>query len=396
MNLFPNNSGQDGKGYNKPSSFGPKFLMMVVFTIVIGGMMLNFFQQGQQRPIKDGQVEDESFLDGTPFDVRNPFGEEFAEAEDPDDPLTAGQEEVKARTLEPFVEKPEMLAGAAGRDRTGNVEKFGRIQEEGVVYLAHQLRSGQAAGKISEEPVLNTAKGDKVFSELIKNPDLYRGKPVELRANIVRAEKGRSPLQVAALPSGANPLDVNRLYRSYVYDQNQKFHLVYTLEDQSEELGHMADVVLRGYFCRLYTGEVDLRRNSGELDKGTIPLLVASSYKKMVSASPSASEKMTILNIAIALVLGIGCIVGIVILVVNRRSDLTYEVRRRASREKRNLDFLSSGERNGKSPKGALARGGGAAVEEADDAATEDDAPAEGADDAEASLGDKVAGDEDD
>ena len=47
MNLFPNNSGQDGKGYNKPSSFGPKFLMMVVFTIVIGGMMLNFFQQGQ-------------------------------------------------------------------------------------------------------------------------------------------------------------------------------------------------------------------------------------------------------------------------------------------------------------------------------------------------------------
>ena len=184
---------------------------------------------------------------------------------------------------------------------------------------------------------------------------------------------------MAALPSGANPLDVNRLYRSYVYDQHQKFHLVYTLEDQSEELGHMADVVLRGYFCRLYTGEVDLRRNSGELDKGTIPLLVASSYKKMVSASPSASEKMTILNIAITLVLGIGCIVGIVILVVNRRSDLTYEVRRRASREK-----------------GALARGGGAAVEEADDAETEDDAPAEGADDAEASLGDKVAGDEDD
>lgn len=379
MNLFPNNSGQDG---NKPGSFGPKFLMMVVFTIVIGGMMLNFFQQGQQRPIKDGQgksADDESFLDGTPFDVRNPFGGEFAVTEDPDDPLTAGTEEVKARKLEPFVEKPELLAGAAGRDRTGNVEKFGRIQEEGVVYLAHQLRSGRVAGKLSGEPVLNTAKGDKVFNELVKNPDLYRGKPVELRANIVRAEKGRSPLQVAALPSGANPLDVNRLYRSYVYDQNQKFHLVYTLEDQSEELGHMADVVLRGYFCRLYTGEVDLRRSSGKLDKGTIPLLVASSYKKMVSASPSASERMSILPIAIALVLGIGCIAGIVILVVNRRSDLTYEARRRASREK-----------------GALARGGGAAVEEVDDATTEDDAPAEGADDAEASLGDKVAGDEDD
>ena len=363
MNLFPNNSGQDGKGYNKPSSFGPKFLMMVVFTIVIGGMMLNFFQQGQQKPIKDGQgqsAEDESFLDGTPFDVRNPFGGEFAAAEDPDDPLTAGKEEVKARKLEPFVEKPEMLAGAAGRDRTGNVEKFGRIQEEGVVYLAHQLRAGHAAGKLPGEPVLNTAKGDKVFSELIKNPDLYRGKPVELRANVVRAEKGRSPLQVAALPSGANPLDVNRLYRSYVYDQNQKFHLVYTLEDQSEELGHMADVVLRGYFCRLYTGEVDLRRNSGKLDKGTIPLLVASSYKKMVSASPSASERISILPILIALVLGICCIAGIVILVMNRRSDSTYEARRRASREK-----------------GVLAKRGEAAGDEA-------------------SLEDKAAGNEDD
>jgi len=363
MNLFPNNSGQDGKGYNKPSSFGPKFLMMVVFTIVIGGMMLNFFQQGQQRPIKDGQGElagDESFLDGTPFDVRNPFGGEFAATEDPDDPLTAGKEEVKARKLEPFVEKPELLAGAAGRDRTGNVEKFGRIQEEGVVYLAHQLRASHVAGKLPGEPVLNTAKGDKVFSELIKNPDLYRGKPVELRANVVRAEKGRSPLQVAALPSGSNPLDVNRLYRSYVYDQNQKFHLVYTLEDQSEELGHMADVVLRGYFCRLYTGEVDLRRNSGKLDKGTIPLLVASSYKKMVSASPSASERMSILPIAITLVFGICCIAGIVILVVNRRSDSTYEARRRASREK-----------------GVLAREGEAAGEEA-------------------SFEDKAAGNEDD
>ena len=377
MNLFPNNSGQDSKGHNKPSSFGPKFLMMVVFTIVIGGMMLNFFQQGQQRPIKDGQgklAEDESFLDGTPFDVRNPFGGEFATAEDPDDPLTAGKEEVKARKLEPFVEKPEMLVGAAGRDRTGNVQKFGRIQEEGVVYLAHQLRSGHAAGKLPGEPVLNTAKGDKVFSELIKNPDLYRGKPVELRANVVRVEKGRSPLQVAALPSGANPLDVNRLYRSYIYDQNQKFHLVYTLEDQSEELGHMADVVLRGYFCRLYTGEVDLRRSSGKLDKGTIPLLVASSYKKMVSASPSASERMSILPIAIALVLGIGCIAGIVILVVNRRSDSTYEARRRASREK-----------------GMLARGGEAAAEAPADEA--DDAEGEGD---EASPEDKVTGDEDD
>ncbi|MCH2580135.1 MAG: hypothetical protein MK133_02940, partial [Planctomycetes bacterium] len=117
MNLFPKNPGQNDPGQNKPSILGPKFLMMIVFTIVIGGLMLNFFQQGRPKSIKDGEAAtDESFLDGTPFDVfdvKNPFGGEFAIDEDPDDPLTSGKGEVKARKLEPFVEKPEVLAGAA-------------------------------------------------------------------------------------------------------------------------------------------------------------------------------------------------------------------------------------------------------------------------------------------
>ena len=80
----------------------------------------------------------------------------------------------------------------------------------------------------------------------------------------------------------------------------------------------------------------------------------------MVSASRSASERMSILPIAITLIFGICCIAAIVILVVNRRSDSTYEARRRASREK-----------------GVLAREGKAAGEEA-------------------SLEDKAAGNEDD
>ena len=335
MNLFPKNPGQNDPGQNKPSILGPKFLMMIVFTIVIAGMMLNFFQQGRPKSIEDGEsATDESFLDGTPFDVfdvKNPFGGEFAIDEDPDDPLISGKGEVKARKLEPFVEKPEVLAGAAGRDRKGGVETFGRIQEEGVVYLAHKLRSEQAAGKAPGEPVLNTAKDPGVVKKLLEDPDRYRGKLIELRANIVREEKGRSPLQVAALPSGANPLDVNRLYRSYAYDQNEKFHLIYTIEDQSEDLEHMADVVLRGYFCRLYTGEVDLGRK--ELDKGTIPLLVATSYKKMSSASATPAERMSVLLVAIVLILGVIGISAIVIIVVNRKSDSAYEERRRASRE---------------------------------------------------------------
>ena len=370
MNLFPKNPGQNDPGQNKPSILGPKFLMMIVFTIVIGGLMLNFFQQGRPKSIEDGEsATDESFLDGTPFDVfdvKNPFGGEFAIDEDPEDPLTSGKGEVKARKLEPFVEKPEVLAGAAGRDRKGGVETFGRIQEEGVVYLAHKLRSEQAAGKAPGEPVLNTAKDPEVVEKLLKNPDRYRGKLIELRANIVREEKGRSPLQVAALPSGANPLNVNRLYRSYAYDQNEQFHLVYTIEDQSEDLEHMADVVLRGYFCRLYTGEVDLGRK--ELDKGTIPLLVATSYKKMSSASATPAERMSVLLVAIVLILGVIGISAIVIIVVNRKSDSAYEERRRASRES------------------ALSAKAGAAEEETP--AEDDDC---GGDEADAAAGDAIA-----
>ena len=335
MNLFPKNPSQDDSGHNKPSSFGPKFLLMVVFTIVIGGMIINFYRLGPDKNEGPGETtSDDSFLDGTPFDVRNPFGGDLSIDADPADPLAPGkeEEEVKARTLEPFVEKPEVLVAAAGRDRKGGVETFGRIQEEGVIYLAHKLRSDQVAGKELGEPVLNTAKDPKVVEKLLKDPDRYRGKLIELRANIVREEKGRRPLQVAALPSGANPLDVNRLYRSYAYDQHRQFHLIYTLEDQSEDLEHMADVVLRGYFCRLYTGEVDLGRK--DLDKGTIPLLVASSYRKMAPPAVSPADRMSVLPIAMALILGVVCISGIVIFVVNRKSDSTYEERRRASREK--------------------------------------------------------------
>lgn len=337
MNLFPNNPGQGNSDKVKRSSLGPKFLMMIVFTIVIGGMMLNFFQQGQR---KDGQGKDRkdgSFLDGTPFDIRPPPSSEFAsdeDPEDPDDPLDPGsEEEEKVRQLEPFIEKPELLARAAGRDRTGRVENIGgTVQEEGVIYLAHKLLSDQVAGKTSEAPVLNTAKDKDLVKKLLGNPDLYRGKMIELRANVVREPNASRPLQVAALPSSANPLNVNRLYRSYAYDQNLQFHLVYTIEDQSEDLDHMDDVVLTGYFCRLYTGEVDLGRK--DPDKGTIPLLVASGYKKMDLDSPSTSGRISMLSMLIAFVLGICGIVVIVLIVVNRRSNSTYEVRRRSGREK--------------------------------------------------------------
>ena len=311
----------------KPSSLGPKFMMLVILTLVIGGLMWNFFQQGNDKPAGGSSI-----LDGTPFDIPNPYSQEFEPVEGADDPFSSGGEVAPVEQLEPFVEKPEVLAAAAARDRTGNVERFGTIHEEGVVYLAHKIRSDLVAGKTPEEPVMSTAKRAQVFASLLEKPDLYRGKLVEVRANIIREEKGRNVLQLAALPSDSNPLDTNRLYRSYIYDENEMMHLVYTLRDQSADLGHMEQVRLRGYFCRLYTAEVDY---GGQTRKGTIPLLVASGYEKLASASPAGTGGISsALPVAIALVLGICCISGIVILLVNRRSQSTYDERRQAAREK--------------------------------------------------------------
>ena len=326
MKLFLNNPGQQDSGEAKPSSLGLKFMMLILFAVIIGGFSGIFDQQGQEKPPGGGSI-----LDGTPFDIASPFAEESDPVDAPDDPLSTAGGTAIAEKLEPFVEKPEVLAAAAARDRTGNVERFGRIQEEGVIYLAHKIRSDFIAGKAPEEPLVSTVKRDLVFDALLEKPHFYRGKPVELRANIIRSQKGRNALQLAALPSESNPLDTNRLYRSYIFDENKKFHLVYTLADQSKDLGHMEKVLLRGYFCRLYTAEVEI---GGHTQKGTIPLLVASGYEKLVSAPPAGAGSSSALPVAIALVLGICCISGIVILLVNRRSQSTYDARRQAAREK--------------------------------------------------------------
>lgn len=326
MNIFPSNPAQKDSGDPKPSSLGPKFMMLVILTLVIGGLMWNFFQQGNDKPAGGSSI-----LDGTPFDIPNPYSQEFEPVEGADDPFSSGGEVAPVEQLEPFVEKPEVLAAAAARDRTGNVERFGTIHEEGVVYLAHKIRSDLVAGKTPEEPVMSTAKRAQVFASLLEKPDLYRGKLVEVRANIIREEKGRNVLQLAALPSDSNPLDTNRLYRSYIYDENEMMHLVYTLRDQSADLGHMEQVRLRGYFCRLYTAEVDY---GGQTRKGTIPLLVASEYEKLASGATAGAGDISALKLTIGLVLSICLISGTVILLVNRRSQATYAARLQAAREK--------------------------------------------------------------
>lgn len=314
MRFFPSIPGQGDSAQGKSGNFGPRILMMTILTIVIGGLMWNFFNAGKEK-------YDAGLEEGIPVVDKKPVEPEQTGTEEVDDPLGLGTEQPVAAKfkLQPFVEKPEVLLEAAARDRTGGAERFGTIQEAGIVYLAHKIRSDIVAGKPLAEPVLSTLKNARVFSRLWEKPDLYRGKLVELRGNVVRSEKGRRAMQVAPLPSESNPIDSPRLFRSYIFDENKKIHLVYTLEDQVAQIAHMDKVTLRGYFCRLFTGD-------NEKGEATIPILVASGYEKMESVQ-TASSGVEIMKLGIMVVLGIGLVSGLIILLVNRRSESTYRER---------------------------------------------------------------------
>ena len=323
MKLFPEVPGQSDSTRGKPSSLGPKMLMMVILTMLSGGLMWNFFNQGKEKheevpvgvaivvePVQAPQPDDKP-------------GKQPDKAED-FDPLGLGTSQAKF-TLQPFVDKPEVLLEVASRDRTDGAERRGTIHEPGIVYLAHKIRSDIEGGKPPAEPLLSTIKADRLFSALIEKPDYYRGKFVELRGNVIRMEKGRKALEWVAVPGESNPLDTPKLFWSYVLDENKKIHLVYTIEDQVTQLVNMDKVILRAYFCRLFTGD-------NEKGKATIPILVASGYEKMESSAPASSGVET-MKLGIMVVLCVGLVSGFIIFLVNRRSEATYSERLKQARD---------------------------------------------------------------
>ena len=175
------------------------------------------------------------------------------------------------------------------------------------------------------EPLLSTMKADRLFSALYEKPDLYRGKLVELRGNVIRVERGRRALEWVAVPGKSNPLDTPKLFRSYVLDENKKIHLVYTIEDQVAQLANMDKVILRAYFCRLFTGD-------NAQGKATIPILVGSGYEKMESSAP-VSSGVEMMKLFTMVVLGVGVASGIIIMLVNRRSEAGYGERLKKARD---------------------------------------------------------------
>jgi hypothetical protein len=218
---------------------------------------------------------------------------------------------------EPFVEKPEILFAAAAKDRTGEIDA------PSVAYLLQKIRAGAGEG-LEEAPLLSARRGDEVWTELLERPDLYRGKLVEVRGNLVAPSPRQPPLALRGIDF-PNPSGLDRVYRSHLYGDSGKFYAVDTFEKQPA-FSHMDGVLLRGYFCQLYKYDVELR---GRMAQAVVPFLVGASYERMGISLPSSFNALQYLPYAVLVAGG----AALAIFVISRRGRKAYEARRLSARK---------------------------------------------------------------
>ena len=213
---------------------------------------------------------------------------------------------------ETFREQSEILTQAAAQDRTSNLD------EAALTYLLQKIRvEGENFYEVM--PALSHARGDKVWSELLAYPDKYRGKLVEAKGNIVSRDRGLLPLNLRGLDT-PNPSGLGRAFESYLLGVDGKFFLVATLRKQ-RELEHLDGVHLRGYFCQLYTGDVEFP--DGTQGKGTIPFLVCDDYELLERPLVDPPS-----FIPLVFLVAVGVCTVAVVMVISRRSRSHYETRR--------------------------------------------------------------------
>ncbi len=317
--------------------------MQLIFLAVIGGMMLvalGYQQAGWFGGVKEEPSGRSVSLDELRAEYAEEVGdggsvelrsqeeiERFLEQHDDDGALTIGDLDDFADqpppSMAPFEDDPVLLELAASRDRTAGEEDLDVVTDESIIYLLHRALARPDETR-SGQPVL-TSRRDRVTERLLAEPDRYRGQLVEIVGNLVRQERDKSPVQFRALPDD-HESGLERTFRSYVYaseSPKDSFFLVYSSKPQ--DLEHLTGVTFRGYFCRLYTNDVEV---NGELYKGTIPILVGLEHSLLPSAPPAAPSILYLLPVAIILPL----VAGAFIFVLTRRTNRTFESRREKAR----------------------------------------------------------------
>jgi hypothetical protein len=235
--------------------------------------------------------------------------------------VEGGDEELAAFSLppaEPFRERPEILTQAASKDRTSSLD------EDTLTYFLQKVRF-EGKGLYEAPPVLSHDRNDTVWAELLADPRKYRGQLVEVKGNIVARDRGRLPLNLRALDI-PNPSGADRAFESYLLGVDGKLFLIATLRKQ-RELEHLDGVRLRGYFCQLYTGDVELP--DGTKGKGTVPFLVCDDYQLLERPLVGATSFIPLVCL---IVMGVSTV--LVVMFLSRRSRKHYEVRRLEARKR--------------------------------------------------------------
>jgi len=219
---------------------------------------------------------------------------------------------------QPFVEDAALLSSAEQKDRTDGFD------EAVITYLIQKIRTeGDALYKAV--PRLSMDRGDSVWEELLRTPSKYRGALVEVKGEVVSSEPGTLPLRLRGLQY-PNPSGLDRAFQSYLVTRERqgKIYLVATVRKQ-RELSHRDPVRIRGYFCQLYTNDVEYR---GEIVKGTVPFLVCDDYELLerpTTGSSDAAKYLPLLGI-------LGAVAVAVVLLSQRSARHTRDARRHDAR----------------------------------------------------------------
>ena len=271
-----------------PRNLKRQLMFQVVFLVLVTGLLLRLVS-----------LFDDSDADPTPRVAvpREKVAREDEPATDVSREIDTGGEidtnvEIQGPVdPQPFVERVEVLSEAAVR------EARGELDVEAVIYHFQRIRSGAEAFS-NAKPVLSSLRGDPVWTELSSRPNVYRGKLVEVRGNLVSHLKGFSPLQLDTeeLLVSPNPAGVPSSYRAYIFD-GDKFFVVNTWRKQ-REYSDMDPVVFRGYFSQIYAYDIELE---GKQRRAKIPLLVGQDFQLLSSPLRGAPSLVPLYWLALAL-----------------------------------------------------------------------------------------------
>ncbi|MBI4585492.1 MAG: hypothetical protein HY717_15875 [Planctomycetes bacterium] len=195
----------------------------------------------------------------------------------------------------PFSAQPGLLQAVAAADQTS------RIAEPALDYLFQKIRTDPNWTR--EFPPQSWKDPAAAWQQFIQHPPGHRGEEICLEGALISAERGRSPLTLEGLSSGALS-GLDRYYQSYLYAGGKLF-LVATWRPPAEVFEDHDEVRLRAQFLQVYQNDIV---HQGKLVKAAVPLIVGDSFTRLpppeLQLIPPSAQLLLIFLGAVLLVYG--------------------------------------------------------------------------------------------